>query len=84
MQNSHSIAYMISKVLSEKHQSMSAYDREMFAILFVVKKWQQYLVGRHFIIRTDYQPLKYLFDRKLTTPTQYTWLAKLMALDFEI
>lgn len=41
-------------------------------------------MGRHFVIRTDHKPLKYLFGKKLTTPTQYTWLAKLMALDFEI
>lgn len=40
MQNSHPIAY-ISKVLSNKHQAMPAYDEEMYAILFVVKKWQQ-------------------------------------------
>lgn len=42
------------------------------------------MIGRHFIIRTDHQPFKYLFDQKLTTLTQYNCLAKLMAFDFEI
>ena len=37
MQEGHSIAF-ISKALAAKHQALSAYDKEMFAILFVVKK----------------------------------------------
>ena len=53
MQRSHHVAF-ISKALSGKHQAMSAYDKEMFAILFAVKKWQHFLRGRHFIIRTDH------------------------------
>lgn len=83
VQNGHPIAY-ISKMFAPQHQSLSAYDREMFAILLAVKKWEQYLMGRHFIIRTDNQPLKFLIEQKLTTPSQYTWLEKLMAYDYEI
>ena len=41
-------------------------------------------MGRHFIIKIDHQPLKYLLDQKLTIPSQFTWLAKLMAYDYEI
>ena len=55
MQHGHPIAF-ISKALSDKHQALSAYDKEMFAILFDVKKWHYYLVSRHFTIWTDYQP----------------------------
>ena len=83
MQQGHPIAF-ISKALSAKHQALSAYDKEMFAILFAVKKWHFYLVGRHFIIRTDHQPLKYLVEQKVTTPSQQVWLAQLMSYDFEI
>ena len=36
MQQGHPIAF-ISKALSEKHQQLSAYDKELFAILFAVK-----------------------------------------------
>ena len=53
LQNGHPIAY-ISKVLSLRLQSLPPYDREMFVILFAVKKWYQYLMGRHFIINTDH------------------------------
>ena len=59
MQQGHPIAF-INKTLSEKHQKLSTYDKEMFAILFIVKKWHHFLIGRHFIIRTDYKPFKHL------------------------
>ena len=37
-----------SKALSVKHQSLSVYEKEMLAILLAVKKWNAYLLGRHF------------------------------------
>ena len=83
MQQGHPLAF-ISKALSVKHQALSAYDKEMFAILFAVKKWHYYLVGRHFTIRTDHQPLRYLMQQKVSTPSQHVWLAQLMAYDFDI
>lgn len=59
LQQGHPIAF-ISKVLSKKHQSLSVYDKQLFAVLFAVKKWHQFLVGRHFVIKTDHKPLKFL------------------------
>lgn len=66
-QRNHPLAY-ISKTLSTQHQALSVYDRELFTILFAVKKGHPYLVGRHFIIKTDHQALKHLFEQKLSTP----------------
>ncbi|PKI53798.1 hypothetical protein CRG98_025804 [Punica granatum] len=82
-QGGHPIAY-ISKVLAPKHQALSVYERELFAILYAVKKWSHYLSGRHFIIKTDHQSLKYLLEQRLNTPLQHTWLAKLLGYDYEI
>ena len=56
----------------------------MLAIQFTVEKWYYFLVGRHFVIRKDHKPLKHLMEQKVTTPSQHTWLAQLMAYDFEI
>ena len=83
MQSGHLIAF-ISKALSMKHQALSAYDKEMSAVLFVVKKWHYFLIRRHFTIRTDHKPLKYLLEQKITTPNQHIWLAQLMSYDFKI
>lgn len=51
-QHHHPIAYF-SKKLCSRMQLASAYDREMFAITAVVKKWRHYLLGCHFLIFTD-------------------------------
>ncbi|KAK9112016.1 hypothetical protein Scep_019535 [Stephania cephalantha] len=52
-QSGHPIAYF-SKTLPPRMQLQSAYAREFFAITEVVRKWRQYLFGRHFIIVTDH------------------------------
>ncbi|XP_071926629.1 uncharacterized protein [Coffea arabica] len=50
----------------------------------VFRKMENYLVGNHFIIRTDHKSLKFLLEQRLTTTAQYKWLTKLLGLDYEI
>ena len=63
------VAYF-SKALSPKHQTLSVYEKEMMAILVAVRKWNSYLLGRHFKIKTDHQSLKFLLDQQANTPAQ--------------
>ena len=49
-----------------------------------VTKWWHYLVGNHFIIRTDHQSLKHLLDQRLNTAIQHKWMTKLLGLDYKI
>lgn len=60
------------------------HEREMLAIIMAVHKWNQYLWGRSFKIRTDHVSLKYLLDQKLSFPSQHLWLTKLLGFDYEI
>ncbi|KAL6312566.1 hypothetical protein AAG906_005983 [Vitis piasezkii] len=61
MQEGHPIAY-ISKALSDRFQTLSTYEKEMLAILMAIKKWESYLVDRHFVIKTDHRnPTSELF-----------------------
>jgi len=83
MQEGHPIAFL-SKALGPRQQALSAYEREMFAILQAVAKWKHYLWGRHFRIRTDHVSLKHLLDQKVTYPSQHLWLTKLLGFDYEI
>jgi len=83
MQDSHPIAYL-SKALSPKHQALSTYEKEFMAVVLAVEKWRPYLLGRHFIIKTDHFSLKYLLEQKVTTAFQSKWLSKLMGYDYEI
>ena len=53
-------------------------------VVLAVEKWRPYLLGRHFIIKTDHFSLKYLLEQKFTTVFQSKWLPKLMGYDYEI
>lgn len=83
MQNKHPIAF-ISQALAPKHQGLSTYEKEFLAIVLAVTKWRSYLLGNHFIIRTDHHSLKFLMEQKMLTPMQQKWLSKLLGFDYEI
>ncbi|GKE06788.1 transposon ty3-I gag-pol polyprotein, partial [Tanacetum coccineum] len=75
-QQGHPIAYL-SKTLATKHQSLSAYEKEMLVVVMVLQKWRGYLLDRYFKIKTDHFSLKYMLDQRITTPFQSKWLPKL-------
>lgn len=61
MQDGHPIAYS-SQELKGKALSLSTYEKMMLFILLAVSKWQHYLQGRSFIIKTDQRNLKFFLD----------------------
>ena len=69
VQQGHPIAYL-SKTLAPKHQQLFAYEKELKEVVLAMEKWRPYLLGRHFIIKTDNFSLKYLLEQKITTPFQ--------------
>lgn len=83
MHNSHPLAF-ISRSLGQKWQKLSVYKKELLAIVFAVQKWEQYLTGNHFVIKTDQKSLKWLLQQKISTPFQQFWLSKLLGFDYEI
>jgi hypothetical protein len=51
------------------------YDKDLFAIVQVVKKWKHYLLGKETIIHMDHQPLQYLQSQsKMQQVRHYKWL----------
>ena len=83
LQNEQPLAYFRKK-LSLRMQQASAYVRELYAIIEVVKKWRQYLLGRKFLIWTNQKSLKALLDQVIQTPEQQKYLAKLLGYQYSI
>lgn len=81
MQKNHPIAF-INQVLKGRALQLFAYEKEMLAITFAIKKWKQYLMGRRFIIKTDHKSLKYLLDQRVRQGSQHPWIQKLVEYDY--
>lgn len=73
-----------SKGLSLAARWKSVYERELLAIVLAIQKWRHYLLGRHFVIRTDQQSLHHLMDQRVLAPDQLRLVTKLFRYDFEI
>ncbi|GJY50086.1 putative mitochondrial protein [Tanacetum coccineum] len=82
-QDDHPVAYF-SKGFSPSNRFKSAYDRELLALVLAVQKWNHYLLGHHFLIRTDHYTLKFLLEQRITSTEQQRLLLKLMPYDFSI
>ncbi|KAL8147535.1 hypothetical protein AgCh_005022 [Apium graveolens] len=83
LQEGHPIAFL-NKAFSPKNALLSAYERELLAVVFTVTKWQHYLIGLPFIIKTDQESLKYVLEHKISTPFQQKWLSKLAGFDYSV
>lgn len=67
MQQWKPIAFLI-QALKGKILSLSTYEKEFYALVMAIQKWRPYLLGRPFIIKTDYYSLKHLLDQKYRYP----------------
>ena len=84
----HPIAYA-SRTLSNAERNYSNLEREALALVFGVKKFHQYIYGRHFSLLTDHKPLESLFNGKKATPTMAAariqrWALTLAAYNYSI
>ena len=64
-------------------------DKEALAIIFGIKKYHQYLYGRHFEIKTDHKPLTHIFNEAKAILTMASdriqrWALLLSAYDYTI
>ena len=78
-----------SRSLGVAEKKYSQLEKEGLAIVFAVKRFHQYLFGRHFIILSDHKPLQHLFDETRATPTMASariqrWALTLGGYDYTI
>jgi hypothetical protein len=82
------IAYA-SRTLNKAEQNYSNIEREALAVTFGVKKFRDYLFGRHFWLYTDHKPLITLFNEHKPVPSEVSpriqrWAMQLSAYTYTI
>lgn len=80
MQSGHPISYA-SKVLTTSQRNYSQIEKEMLAIVFACKRFDQYICGKNdVIVETDHQPLIKIMQRRQLTETPKRLQSMLMSL----
>ena len=71
--------------MSKSEQRYCVTRKELLAVYYFVKQFKHYLLGRHFIIRTDHKALTWLLNWDRPNTSQYsTWISELEVFDFTI
>ncbi|XP_065892763.1 uncharacterized protein [Dysidea avara] len=78
-----------SRTLSQAERNYAQVEREALSIIFGVKRFNQYLYGRHFTLVTDHRPLCKLFGhaegvRPLAAARMQRWALILSAYSYKI
>ena len=73
-----------SKTISGSWKNYSVTQKEMLAIVYFVRAYRHYLLGRRFVLRTDHAALQWLFSFKDPTGMIARWITSLSAYDMAI
>ena len=78
----HVIAYA-SRSLTKCERNYCTTRKEMLALVHFVKYFKHYLLGKHFVVRTDHESLKWLQNFKEPEGQVARWQERLQEFDFE-
>jgi len=73
-----------SCLLSKPEQQYCVTRKELLAAVFFITQFRPYLLGRHFVLRTDHGALTWLMNFKEPEGQMARWLEKLQEYDFQI
>ena len=73
-----------SRSLTKEERNYSAGEREALAIIFAVETLHPYLWGKHFVVYTDHQALRWVFNLNDPTGRLCRWALRLQPFDFEV
>jgi len=74
-----------SKKLQPSQQNWPAYKKELYAIVYSLRKFHVYVWGRlDLVIITDHKPLTYIFSSKTLSPALQQWLDVILDYSFTI
>jgi len=72
MQEGHPIAFE-SRKLNDAERRYSAHEREMTAVVHCLRTWRHYVLGAHFVVKTDNVATTYFQSQKKLTAKQARW-----------
>jgi len=79
----HVIAYA-SRTLNEAERRYETTRKELLAVVYGLKQYKQYLLGRHIVIRTDHAALSWLRKTAEPMPQLARWLTLIEQYDYEV
>src|SRR6187399_3402181 len=83
MQDHHVIAYA-SRQLHPHEENYPTHDLELAALVYALKTWRHYLLGKRCEIYTDHKSLKYIFTQKELNMRQRRWLELIKDYDLSV
>ena len=73
-----------SRTLSKSERQYNVTRKEMLSVIYFMKRFRHYLLGRRFVVRTDHSALKSLMKTKDPEGQTARWIESLASFDFEI
>jgi len=73
-----------SRLCSTAEQNYDVTRRELLAIIYFLKLYRPYLLGRRFLLRTDHSALQWLRRTPVPIGQQARWLTTIEEFDFEV
>ena len=73
-----------SRLLSHSERNYCVTRRELLAVVYFIKHFRAYLLGHHFLLRTDHAALKWLRSMPEPVGQQARWLEQMEEYTFDI
>ena len=80
----HNIVAIASKQLDATQRNYPVYKKELFAVIYCLRKFHSYMWGRKVTVLTDHKPLVHITQQRLMTVALQQWLDVLLDYDLVI
>ena len=73
-----------SRSLNKHERNYSSFDGEMLALVYALRTFRHYLMGREFKVISDHRPLRYLMQHKQLNAKHQRWRAIVQDYSFTV